>query len=258
MTANSPLLLNPNPMSAAPKIHNMYPVSNETIPGGYYIIARKIDESEIAHTPPHIREIWLWLIKNVYLTDRIICGRQMRRGQLFTSYKDIQDGLHWMVGYRKETYSKSQCETAMKWLTKHEMITTTKTTRGLIITVCKYDTYQNPKNYENRTESHNRTTTEPQSSDTIYEEREEVKKGRRKAAPFVPPTVEEVKEYFKEHGYREDVAVRAYGTYAPADWHDTKGNKILNWKSKMNAVWFRDEHKATATGTAYKNKNFFI
>ena len=72
-----------------------------------------------------------------------------------------------MVGWRKEAYSKSDCETAMKWLKKHTMITTTKTTRGLIVTILNYDIYQNPKNYENHTNDYTVTTVEPQTRHTI-------------------------------------------------------------------------------------------
>ena len=36
--------------------------AEDKIQGGYYIKARKIQESEIAHAPPHVREIWDWLL----------------------------------------------------------------------------------------------------------------------------------------------------------------------------------------------------
>lgn len=133
------------------------------IKGGYYIKARKIQESDIAFAPPHVREIWDWLLKEANHAD----NGKIKRGQTVRTYKDIQEGLHWMVGYRKETYKKWQCEIAMKYLTKQQMITTTKTTRGLIITICNYDIYQNPKNYESHNESHKKATRKPQPTDTI-------------------------------------------------------------------------------------------
>jgi hypothetical protein len=150
------------------------------IAGGYYIKARKIQESEIAHAPPHVREIWDWLIKEANYTDH----KKLNRGQVLTSYKEIQDGLHWMIGYRKETYSKWQCEIAMKWLTKRQMVTTKRTTRGMIITIENYETYQNPENYENHNGNHNRTTTEPQGTDTI---RKEGKEGESKLNTLSDP-----------------------------------------------------------------------
>ncbi len=38
------------------------------------------------------------------------------------------------------------------------MITTAKTTRGMIITILNYEKYQNPKNYETHSETHNEDT----------------------------------------------------------------------------------------------------
>lgn len=133
------------------------------IEGGYYIKARKIRNGEIAHAPPHVREIWDWLIQEANHKD----NGKIKRGQTIRSYRDIQESLKWYVGFRKEIYSKWQCEIAMKWLVKHEMVTTTKTTRGLLITICNYEYYQDPKNYENHIEDHTRTTREPQGTDTI-------------------------------------------------------------------------------------------
>ena len=60
------------------------------------------------------------------------------------------------------------------------------------------------------------------------------------------PTLEEVKKYFQEKGYRDDVAEKAWESYEVADWHDSQGKKIKNWKQKMIQVWFQDNHKIRA------------
>ena len=132
------------------------------IPGGYYLKARKTQESWIAHAPPHVREIWDWLIANANSKPKNLSGKIIERGQLYTNYESIIEGLHWMVGYRKERYTKAHTETAMKALTKAAMITTTKTAHGMIVTICKYEQYQNPKNYENRNENRNENHTKEQ------------------------------------------------------------------------------------------------
>lgn len=123
------------------------------IHGGYYIKARKIEDSEISFAPPHVREIWDYLLRNANHKPGKSSGRIIERGQLYTTYEEIIEALSWRIGYRKETYKKSQCETAMKTLRKTAMITTARTTRGMIITICNYDYYQNPKNYDNRTDN---------------------------------------------------------------------------------------------------------
>ena len=156
------------------------------IPGGYYIKARRIQESAIANAPPHSREIWDWLLREANHRGRNSHGRLIQRGQCVRRYSDIIEGLSWYVGFRKESYTKWQCETAMKWLTKEQMVTTKKTTRGLIITICNYDYYQNPANYENHKERHNETTTEPQTTDTINKKDNQGRK-ERAAKPPNPP-----------------------------------------------------------------------
>lgn len=142
------------------------------IPGGYYIKARCIQQSAIAHQPPHYREVWDWLIANANHAPQKVYGKTIRRGQLHCIIDDIREGLHWYVGYRKMQYKKHDCENAMKWLTKAEMITTTKTGRGVIVTILNYDTYQNPKNYESRSESR---TDNDNHAETMPEEKQELK-----------------------------------------------------------------------------------
>ena len=135
--------------------------------GGYYIKARKIQDSQIAHMPPHIREIWDWLIKEANHKNAVFMGREINRGELLTSYNDIREGLHWMIGWRKEMYSKWHCEKAMKVLKKADMITTMKATHRLLIKIVKYDLYQDPSNYESHKEKPTRATRKPQTTDTI-------------------------------------------------------------------------------------------
>jgi len=145
------------------------------IEGGYYIKARRIQESEIAHAPPHVREIWDWLILNALWKD----GRFLKRGQVLATYGDIRDGLHWMVGYRKMTYSKNNCETAMNWLMAHTMVHTTKTTRGLIISIVNFAKYQDFDNYEPYNETYTKHTRDIQPLSTIEKERKERKEGSK-------------------------------------------------------------------------------
>jgi len=137
------------------------------IRGGYYLKARKIQESAIAHAPPHVREIWDWLLKECNHKEKKVYGMIVKRGQCVRSYKDIQNGLAWFVGYRKHTYSRWDCEGAMKWLRKATMIATRKTTRGLHITVLKYSYYQDPQNYERHIRNYTKATRTPQHRHTI-------------------------------------------------------------------------------------------
>jgi len=68
-------------------------------------------------------------------------------------------------------------------------------------------------------------------------------KKRKPQNVFIAPSLEEVEIYFGDNGYSIEAADKAYNYYAIADWHDSKGNKIRNWKQKMQAVWFKDDNK---------------
>lgn len=62
-----------------------------------------------------------------------------------------------------------------------------------------------------------------------------------KPKTIIPPTLLEVQEYFALNGYTN--AEKAFMYYESANWHDSKGKKVKNWKQKMQGVWFKDENK---------------
>ena len=70
----------------------------------------------------------------------------------------------------------------------------------------------------------------------------EVKGKEKKGRKFVPPTVLEISEFAKEKGYEID-AQKIFDYYDLADWTDSRGNKVKNWKQKINGVWFKPECK---------------
>jgi hypothetical protein len=152
------------------------------IPGGYYIKARKIRDSEVAHWPPHARELWDYLIREANHKPREAAGRTIKRGQLWLTYEIIREDLSWKVGYRKERYSRSQIETAMKLLTRATMVTTTKTTRGMIVDVCNYGFFQDPANYESHTENHTGS-----HADFVTINKKKEREVRKRKIPPIPP-----------------------------------------------------------------------
>ncbi|NTW31593.1 MAG: helix-turn-helix domain-containing protein [Bacteroidetes bacterium] len=68
----------------------------------------------------------------------------------------------------------------------------------------------------------------------------EKKKKRKK---FIPPLLQEVKDFFKEKGVSEELAIRAYDHYNLANWHDSNDNPVHNWRQKMNTVWCTEKNK---------------
>jgi hypothetical protein len=60
------------------------------------------------------------------------------------------------------------------------------------------------------------------------------------------PSELDVIEFFTANGYRADIAVNAFKYYDSADWRDSRGKPVINWKQKMRGVWFKDEHRTKA------------
>jgi len=59
--------------------------------------------------------------------------------------------------------------------------------------------------------------------------------------PF--PSLDDVIKYFIANNYSKESAIKAFNFYEVANWIDTKGNIINNWKQKMISQWFKDENK---------------
>lgn len=111
-------------------------------------------DSEIVRQPPHVREVWDYLL----MVANHKPYKNIKRGQVFVSLEDIRQALSWRVGFRKECYTKDSMKKAMKALTKASMIVTNRSTRGVLITICNYERYQDPKNYESSNESSNESS----------------------------------------------------------------------------------------------------
>lgn len=63
------------------------------------------------------------------------------------------EATKWKVGYREEKLTKKQVWGVYEWLRAEDMIVTMKVTRGMIVSICNYDFYQNLSNYEGNNEA---------------------------------------------------------------------------------------------------------
>lgn len=64
--------------------------------------------------------------------------------------------------------------------------------------------------------------------------------------------INHIKLYFFENGYSETSAQKFFDYYSIANWKDSKGNKVKNWKQKAQAVWFKEENKIKDTNSPLK------
>lgn len=133
---------------------------------GYILESRSILESDIWFKPPMYYKVWKYLLNNAQHSNY----RGLKRGQLFTSINEIREACCYYVGYRKIVPTRKEIWGIIDWLRKpHEgdtggndkgtMIVTTKVTRGMVVTICNYNYYQDPKNYEGNNESNDEIHT---------------------------------------------------------------------------------------------------
>jgi len=120
------------------------------IDGGYILTARKLLESEVMSKPPLYAKLWMWMLMTAKFSDH----KGLKRGQFFTSTEIMRDAMSYMVGYRKVTPTKKEVRGVYDSLVKGNMIGIKKVTHGMVINICNYDFYQNPKNYEGHDEGH--------------------------------------------------------------------------------------------------------
>ena len=130
---------------------------------GYIIESRTILNSEIWKKPPLYFKVWHYLLLKAQHADY----KDLKRGQLYTSIGEIREACSYYVGYRKETPSRKEIWSILEWLRnpyegnaegntkgndERNMIVTTKATHGILVTICNYNVYQDPKFYEGNDE----------------------------------------------------------------------------------------------------------
>ncbi|MEK3887753.1 DnaD domain-containing protein [Bacillus sp. FSL K6-3431] len=104
--------------------------------------------------------------------------KNLDRGQVIVSIPELIEACSHKVGYRVEKPTKSQMFNILEWLRNVDeepdegydskpMIETTKTTKGLVVTICNYNVYQDPSNYEQNAENDTNDTMPKRQADTI-------------------------------------------------------------------------------------------
>ena len=76
-----------------------------------------------------------------------------------------------------------------------------------------------------------------------------------KKKPFTPPTIEEWLDFCREKNLNLDKMRNAYDGYVAANWHDTKGNPIRNWKQKILMVWMQNSENYNTQSARFPQKS---
>lgn len=60
---------------------------------------------------------------------------------------------------------------------------------------------------------------------------------------FNPPKINEVIDFFISKGFPESHAIKVFDYYNDANWKDSNGKQVKNWKQKMSANWMDEKFK---------------
>lgn len=139
------------------------------ITGGYILVARKTLESDLMNQSPLTIKLWTWFL----LKANWKAHGPIDRGELLTTVSEMQEAMSHCAGWRKITPTKDEIRSCYEALRKATRVVTRKTTRGMVVSVLNYETYQDPKNYEAHTGSHNENGTVVTAESHYKERREE-------------------------------------------------------------------------------------
>jgi len=163
----------------------MFPIED-----GATIWARQTIQSDIfTNKPDKWFKIWFYLVNRMHFSD----NEKLQRGQRFLKYE-------WISEVTKAT--KNQIDMFMRWAKKNQMLTTQKTTRGMVVTILNYNYYQTLDNYKTETETDLKTKQKRNRNDTILKNDKYVKNEKNKTlyGDFILLTEEEYQKLLKDFG----------------------------------------------------------
>lgn len=115
--------------------------------GGKFLVQRDVLISELwENKPSWWFKVWFYIIANANFKDH---SKLLRRGDLLTTYEGIYRGCH----LAQEKVKPRSIDNVIRWLKSTRQITTRKTTRGFVISVCNYNQLQSFETFTNDTEN---------------------------------------------------------------------------------------------------------
>lgn len=103
--------------------------------------------------------------------------------------------------------------------------------------------YENGMKPKRKREAEEKQTTSRQETNVNDNDNDNENVNAKKKDKFIAPTLQEVEQFFSENNFKLEVARNAFHYYNEANWKDSRGKSIQNWKQKMRGVWFKDENK---------------
>jgi hypothetical protein len=170
-------------------------------PGGYTKWARKTIESDVFYwKPAEWFKIWFYIVNAVNYQD----NKLFKRGEQFLKYETIA---------KATGTTFNQVHGFMRWAKEERMLTTRKTTRGMVVKVLNYAKYQDLDEYHKSTQ---KSEHKPFIIHTINKETKKTKK-EEELPPRVKWVMEELGNSFRPTQRTIDIIEKDYGRYKITD-----------------------------------------
>ncbi|WP_180984518.1 hypothetical protein [Paenibacillus sp. F4] len=238
---------------------------------GWISLHRKLIESEIWEKPPLYAKVWIYLLLSAQHTQY----KGLKQGQVLTSIPEIIDAVSWKVGARRERPTKDQIYQVLEFLrgkamkskrspdesnAKAMMITTTKATHKLLITISNYGVYQDLKSGESNDEGNGEKAAKPprkqRQPDNINnndnnDNNEQQGKNKKPPSPKSPKrTYSEDDLYYRLAKRFHELAYKNAQDAGTA--HLIKKPNFQNWANTFRLMFERDNVHESEIGDVVK------
>jgi hypothetical protein len=173
------------------------------------------------YTEPKMCQLFIYFLLSATHIDTRFKGIELKRGQLLTGLKSIN---------KNTGISSQSARTCIKRLKSTGEITVQSTSLYSIITICKYNDYQNKKN-KSTVKSTGEITNDQQATNNIQQYNKETKERVRPLVLLFPVEIEKLKTLFGKS-------------------YDWALDEIENHKQKKGAKYKSDYH--ALIGWVYK------
>ena len=202
---------------------------------GYIRLHRKITQWEWYQNPNTFR-VFLHCLLMANFTDGRFEGKEVKRGQFVTSLPSLA---------KQTSLTIQQVRTSLAHLISTGEITDRSTRHYRVITIVKYNEYQQDNRQNNRQSTDNQQTVNRQSTDNQQQYKKnknnkndkKEKNIKRIPSVFTQPSVGEVEDYCRERN-------NGINGQEFVDFYESKGwmigkNKMKDWKAAVR-TWERN------------------
>ena len=159
--------------------------------------------------------LFLYMVLKANHKDNKWQGNDVKRGQFISSLGNISSATGITI---------QQIRTILKKLEKTNEIIVKSTSQFTIVTICKYECYQDEEETTNKPTTNHQQTTNKQSTTN-----KNVKNEKNERSIFIEPTFNEILEYCTQRKNGVDVN-KFLNFYSSKGWMVGK-NKMIDWKA---------------------------